>query len=357
MNTELQNFRFQEYPPGTTYIQPEWQPADEGGVLLYRQGFYREEDDWHHFTTIYWNTALAEKRKKKRGEYEYFRINDDGTKYALNDEGTWEEIIPRRRFDFESCLVLLATGGGLAFGGKWAYDKFLKKPDQPPDSETDYQDQKKIGFPPFAPMATRAPTAAANQPTAQPEKPVVDADAKVMDIPVLGQGDPAWGALTLGFNDPDARDRLNHPYNIYWYGCLITSMAMMENYYGRGETPLTINQKLVAGVGYTDGGCFVWWKGPSLLGLRESYASPRCLNYPVPEGDMATMRELLDRKIPLLTELHIPTGMHYVLAVGYSPGSGRIYINDPWTGTFTNILDQYGKQEIAIVQYRAYNPV
>lgn len=51
----------------------------------------------------------------------------------------------------------------------------------------------------------------------------------MIELPLFGQRDSRWSQLTLGNNPPGATDRAGHPFNLYWYGCLLCCQAMLAN--------------------------------------------------------------------------------------------------------------------------------
>lgn len=168
---------------------------------------------------------------------------------------------------------------------------------------------------------------------------------------VLSQRDPSWGSIILGYNAASARDASGHPFSIYWYGCLITCLAMYV-----GKTPAEVNQILKDGSGFQSGtGLFLWAKSV-LVGLTQSYVSPT-YNGPVTDQGIAKIKELLDSKLPVLARVDFNPAtegeeMHFVLIVGYE--GDVLYALDPWTGQLIS-LDVYGGPKRAIIQFRAYD--
>lgn len=160
----------------------------------------------------------------------------------------------------------------------------------------------------------------------------------------LGQRDPRWANILLGFNtDPK--------YTIGLYGCLITCLAAYV-----GKQPNEVNDLLKAGGGFTAGsGLFVWSKC-TILGLNQTYVSPRYESLVTPQG-IQNLKDNLDKKLPCLAEIDFnpatPTeDMHFVLITGYD--DTNFYILDPWTGDNTTI-DKYGGIARALLQFRVYD--
>lgn len=169
-----------------------------------------------------------------------------------------------------------------------------------------------------------------------------------LKITPYSQRDPQWANIFLGYNTAN-------PYTIGNYGCLITCLASYLKSAGKDETPKTVNQKLVDGNGYVNGGNFVWSKC-GLLGLTEVYSSPT-YSGPATAQAFAKIKSFIEAGQPVLCEVDfIPStagvDMHYVLL--YAIDDNQIYAMDPWTGTFIT-LDVYGGWQRAITQFRAYD--
>lgn len=64
----------------------------------------------------------------------------------------------------------------------------------------------------------------------------------MVDVSLLSQQDPRWKNTPLGSSSV----------TIGGYGCLLTSMTMVANYYGFNETPATVNDKMKAVGGFQD---------------------------------------------------------------------------------------------------------
>src|ERR1035437_1852534 len=162
---------------------------------------------------------------------------------------------------------------------------------------------------------------------------------------LYSQRDSRWASIILGNNTQSQ-------YNIGLYGCLITALAMYLN-----DQPNNINQKLKDNGGFSKGsGDFVWSKC-TVLGLNQTYLSPRYDGIPVTAQGLQKMKDLLDSGLPLLAELDFNPAtdgeeMHFVLITGYE--GDQFFIADPWTGTSTT-LDVYGGAARAVIQFRAYD--
>lgn len=172
-----------------------------------------------------------------------------------------------------------------------------------------------------------------------------------LSIPVLWQRDNTWGSVILGYNPVGALDAFKHPYNIYWYGCLITCFSMII-----GKKPDETNKLLQDNGGFKDkSGEFIWSKCTA-MGMNQQYLSPRW-DGPATDQGIQTAKSYLDQGFPLVCEIDFNPAtngeeMHFVLVTGYD--GDQFTCNDPWTGDDTT-LDKYGGFKRAVIQYRVYD--
>lgn len=168
---------------------------------------------------------------------------------------------------------------------------------------------------------------------------------------IQSQRDSRWGSITLGNNAATAKDDYGNPFNLYWYACLITSLA---NYVGK--TPAEVNQLLKDNGGFAEGsGNFIWGKS-TILGLTQQYLSPRCQSVSMYTTEVAKLREFLKQGYPALVEVDFnpstdPEEMHFVLAVGYT--DNEIIVVDPWEGQIETWADEAFQRNA--IQFRVYN--
>lgn len=161
---------------------------------------------------------------------------------------------------------------------------------------------------------------------------------------VQSQRDSRWGSILLGYNTV-------LPYNIYNYGCLITSLA---NYVDK--QPDQVNQILKDNAGFQEkNGNFIWGKS-TVLGLNQVYMSPRCQAIPFYATEVVKLREYLKSGKPALCEVDFNPAtdeyqMHYVLAVGYT--DTEIIVVDPWEGQYENWTDAAFQRNT--YQFRIYD--
>lgn len=172
-----------------------------------------------------------------------------------------------------------------------------------------------------------------------------------LKVPALySQRDSQWSSVILGNNPPTAVDQYNHPYNLYWYACLISCLGMYV-----GKNPQQINTILTPNGFQKDNGVFIWSQS-TLLGLTQTYLSPRYEAAVTAQG-LQKIKDLLDAGFPLVCEIDFNPNtqgeeQHYVLINGYE--GDKIFACDPWTGTQID-LDLYGGPARAILQFRAYD--
>jgi len=146
---------------------------------------------------------------------------------------------------------------------------------------------------------------------------------------IYSQWDARWNTEMLGFNT-------QYPYNIHNYGCLITCIAMVSKYYGKEDTPSTINQKLKSKNKFVGGGLYVWGGINAVYsGITEKLTRTPS---PLSETQMNEIKGALDKGYPVMIQLDynpntVDLDMHYVLAIGYNPDDeADITIADPLGG-------------------------
>ncbi len=98
------------------------------------------------------------------------------------------------------------------------------------------------------------------------------------------QNDPRWADVKIG-TDPNL--------TIKMVGCLLTSLTMVMDHFGADETPLSLNQKMVASGGYNG----AWIKAFMVPGLFPELGVKRqrwveCKNKPAPMDDIDKGLEL-----------------------------------------------------------------
>jgi hypothetical protein len=172
---------------------------------------------------------------------------------------------------------------------------------------------------------------------------------------LFSQRDGRWGNILLGFNT-------NPSYNIANYGCLVTCLAMISNYYGKGDNPLTINEKIKQVNGFVSGGNYVWGSLTKFYGdIQEKLTNtPQKLT----DAQINEIKQAIDAGYPVMFQIDFnpetaPTDMHYVLCVGYDESDeNNFQIADPWTGQIHSLKDYLRgtrpSARITIEQYIIY---
>lgn len=167
------------------------------------------------------------------------------------------------------------------------------------------------------------------------------------------QRDQRWANILLG-NNTDIQ------FTIGFFGCLLTTLVNYLNAIGKTETPDSLNTKLKenGGFGENDGN-LVWTAVANIYSeVKPDYISQRYVDAPVPDTELANMRNLIDKGFLLFLEIDFYPNqageqMHWVLCYGYSD-NGDFLIIDPWTGTKT-VLSVYGAIATVLIGYRSYN--
>ena len=144
----------------------------------------------------------------------------------------------------------------------------------------------------------------------------------------------------LGFNT-------NLPYNIYNYGCLITCLAMLSKYYGKEETPLTINKKLIEKKGYTDkSGDYI---PDSIEKIYSDITESRVLTPNVlSDAQINDIKSAIDYGFPVMIQLDfnpkdVDADMHFVLITDYDKNDENNFtIADPIDGTIKSLKNYLG---------------
>lgn len=163
-----------------------------------------------------------------------------------------------------------------------------------------------------------------------------------LTLPVLySQQDGRWANVLLGFNT-------SQPYNFYNYACLITCLAMIARYYGKDDSPVTINDKLKAlqPAGFVSGGNYVWGSFQRQYGdIKENRTTtPDALT----DEQMGEIRTAIDAGYPVMVQLDynpktVEYDMHFVLLVGYNINDENDFtIADPIGGRVHSLKDYLG---------------
>lgn len=168
---------------------------------------------------------------------------------------------------------------------------------------------------------------------------------KIKYIKPLGQRDPKWANMKLGNFYASEQSTIGR------YGCLLTCVTMLGNYYsGIDWTPPQVNYLLAHRGGFYGENLLVYSVVSEIFPEMQWDGFIECEKIPAPVGE-------IDKLLPVILKVDFniqttPVDGHYVLAVG-KLGSDYI-INDPWTGKREFLLARYGKEswDLARAIYR-----
>ncbi len=132
------------------------------------------------------------------------------------------------------------------------------------------------------------------------------------------QQDPRWKDTELG-GGPDS---------IGYFGCALTSVAMLSSGWGFSETPLTLNQKLKANGGFVHE-AIVWAGITNIYPALRSTGLTLCTNPPAP---ISQINSSLSSGQPVILEVDFSpaAGLQTHWIVAYAPFGSDYLILDPW---------------------------
>lgn len=156
-----------------------------------------------------------------------------------------------------------------------------------------------------------------------------------LDVPIYKQGDPRWSGDKLGSTS----------LTIGSHGCAITSIAMAFKYYGVQTDPKDLNIWLTQNDGYTSDGNVYWSKAAGKSGGTVQYSG--LFDYSNIPADLNKINSELDNGYPVIAEVKLFGGQHFVVITGYS--GSTYYINDPYYGTNSQLSDRYGNDPAAAI--------
>ena len=166
--------------------------------------------------------------------------------------------------------------------------------------------------------------------------------ATMLAIKPLSQRDTRWASHKLGYSY----------YTIGGYGCLITAISMILNWYGKSTDPAQLNDALVRVGGFT--GANLYWNAIAQV-QPDVYLAKAIDCYYIP-APLHEIDALLSDDVPVLVHVDFTPGgavdQHWVLIVGKS-GSDYI-INDPINGKQVSFRQTYGDPARWIFRIRAY---
>ncbi len=134
----------------------------------------------------------------------------------------------------------------------------------------------------------------------------------------FSQQDPRWKDVPLG-SGPDT---------IGYFGCALTSVAMLSSGWGLSETPLTLNEKLKAHGGFVHE-AIVWGAISRIYPALQSGGLTLCTNPPAP---IAQIDNSLTSGQPVILEVDFSPapGLQTHWIVAYSSFGNDYLILDPW---------------------------
>lgn len=165
-----------------------------------------------------------------------------------------------------------------------------------------------------------------------------------VNLPLLfSQSDSRWASEILGFNT-------NSAYNFKNFACLITDLAMICQYFGFQEDPLTINSKLKklgAGKGFVAGsGNYIYGAITNLH--KEIVEVVTKTPDPLTDPQLNKIKDALDRGMPVMVQLDYDPkdadlDSHFVVIVDYNQGDENDFtIADPLGGRLHSLKDYLG---------------
>jgi len=174
-----------------------------------------------------------------------------------------------------------------------------------------------------------------------PDEPEPEQADILLPIEPLSQVDGRWKDVQLGTSSS----------TIGGYGCLITCVSMMLDYYGHDVDPASLNDLLKANAGYANGNLLVWGSIPAIFdgvtydgkweGSRNDIID-KCLA----DGKPAIIH--VD-----YNPATAPIEQHWVLVVGRK--DGRYIINDPKDGKQIVFNDRYSDPATKIYSVASYD--
>jgi len=153
------------------------------------------------------------------------------------------------------------------------------------------------------------------------------------EVPYYSQCDSRWGSQILGACSQ---------YTICQQGCAISSTAMIFKYFGISTNPAGMNTWLKSNNGYY-AGCLINWATAANLAPGKLTWVAR-----VNSQDWSRLRYELDSGYPVILEVRINGGQHFVVATGYY--GDTYYINDPYYSSRTT-LASYGNSFVGLRIY------
>lgn len=169
-----------------------------------------------------------------------------------------------------------------------------------------------------------------------------------MQLPkIYSQNDPAWKTEILGTKG-----------TIGAYGCLMTCATMTCCYFNHNETPHTLNERLKANGGYSNGNLFVWSVLTKIFPDVKWVGSVTQTPAELTTAQMNTIRDTIDKGYPVFLKIDtIPATSsldeHWILAYDYE--GDDFMVADPWDGAKKRITSWGVKPQKLIWGYSHYS--
>lgn len=157
----------------------------------------------------------------------------------------------------------------------------------------------------------------------------------------LSQRDPRWSSQRLGTVNGTTLGS---------HGCVVTSMAMLSNYYNHPILPNQLDDILTDRALYYDGNLFV---NDSITKVFPDIKFDKVIWCETTPAPIAEIKIYLDAKKPVVVALINQGIRHYVLAVGYD--GNEVIVNDPWQGDSVNIRERWGDSASKILQVNFFS--
>lgn len=162
-----------------------------------------------------------------------------------------------------------------------------------------------------------------------------------IQLPTLfSQFDGRWAGITLG-NNSDSK------YNIYNYGCLLSDIAAICEYYGIDTDPARLNQKLKDNGGFAQGSGDYNWGAITKLFPVLSENRTVCPDL-LTDAQISEIKNAIDAGFPVAIQIDynpktVDLDSHFVVIIAYNPGDENDFtIFDPLGGKIHSLKDYLG---------------
>jgi len=172
---------------------------------------------------------------------------------------------------------------------------------------------------------------------------------KLAGFKLFSQNDPLWKNKKLGTSTVST---------IGSYGCALTCVTMVCNYYGKEITVDVLNDQLKAKGGFVNGSYIVWGAVTDVFGdITVDWGNYiDCSDVPAP---LVKIDELLYSKKPVIVKVDYDKNLsgvqeHWIVIIGKTD-DGSYICADPWDGIETFFQARYGDPAKNIYKIVVYN--